>query len=132
MNTKHFTGRKISVFLVSLICLSILYNSLSLSESVTAQPYDRASEVDVAIYHQQPQDALESMGMMSLFSLPTTSDFNLGFESDLSGWETHGVVSVSEYSSIQAGSNHWEVWPKNNKMAVMQPSGSAIPFTYRR
>ncbi len=129
MNTKHFTGRKISVFLVSLICLSILYNSLSLSESVTAQPYDRASEVDVAIYHQQPQDALESMGMMSLFSLPTTSDFNLGFESDLSGWETHGVVSVSEYSSIQAGSNHWEVWPKNNKMAVMQPSGSAIPFS---
>ena len=90
-------------------------------KTASAQPYDRTGEGSAVVYHQHPEDSLESMGMMNLLSLPTSSDFNLGFENDLNGWTTHGSVNISEYTSIQADNNNWEVWPKNSKMAVLVP-----------
>ncbi len=55
---------------------------------------------------------------------------NLGFESDLSEWVTYQDVTVNSGSkTIAAGSNSWEIHPKNSKMAVMAPSGNAGVFS---
>jgi len=117
-----------TLLLVSLLCLQLFSLSSVLRQVVLAEGIDRSNMEQPVVIHQMSSE--ESMAEMSFFSiLSLTEDLNLGFENDLNGWTTNGSVSVSENTSIVADTNTWDVFPKNNKMAVLQPSGATTAFS---